>query len=408
MHLFETEKPFDVKPDGSWKEAYAGEWLPVTFCITRDPAQAKDLRLHQMRSVDPNVLLDIDMFQHGLVIRPGETYRFLVPIQVKEPQEVELSKIQFGYEMLDDPGRAVYWQAAGTSKFEAKPSLKHLLEVQMESLCQYEEGTKVMMTVRHKGAKLLVDLAIDFPANAIAAGKPSVRRPRFDSGEVELVEMVVGQTEFEVVITAIVDCKKSEWREILKIAKPKAASAEMFRFLEPRRLARDVVSIVHAHTKRAVPQDHSTFLLEAHSKYQVTIKPAHEADDVEVGEIPTLAHILKRDRKKGQWEFTLEVLASGIVRKSERLYYEVSTKDGTMSGEVPICVHRTFWQYFSSALQWGILSLIGGGFGIWSWWKAYGLNWERFEMFDLLRVFAIPICLFGYWFLDWLQYQFAK
>ncbi len=73
----------DVKIDGPWQRFYADEWLPVTFHLKRTDGDLRSVRLHALECDDTNVVLDIDMFQHGIVLRPDETYRFKIPVMVK-------------------------------------------------------------------------------------------------------------------------------------------------------------------------------------------------------------------------------------------------------------------------------------------------------------------------------------
>ncbi len=316
-----------------------------------------------------------------------------------------MSRVLFKLEIVGTEPGLVSKQSAGAGRFEVKPSLRKSLDVKLQSICTYEEGTKVALEFRNRGATPLENLAIDFgPDGVVAAGKRNLRCPKLDSGHTEQIELIVAQNRLEMVMAANLNGKRSEWRDSRAVEPVHLEKPQRFRFLEPRRLSTDSIRIEEADSKQSARQDHSTYLLNADSKYHLRIKPAHEASSVKLEEIRNVVHVRRTECERGEWIFTLEVFAPQILRRPERLFYEVVAKEGKLSGEVPICVRRTFWQFGAKASEWGFLSLASGLYGMWVWLKGSG----EFEFFDLVRILGIPGLLLAYWSVDCLQYHFRK
>jgi hypothetical protein len=151
---------------------HAGCWLLLPLALTRPAGAIGPVRIVSIGSNDPSVQLDLDLLQQDVAVRPGETYRFTLPILVHHARELELSAL---FVEVADPPELVPFPSQLVS---IGPSLAREIALRVEALCAYEAGTKVELSWQHGGSTPFDDFAISLgPEGAIVAGKIALRRP---------------------------------------------------------------------------------------------------------------------------------------------------------------------------------------------------------------------------------------
>jgi hypothetical protein len=412
----------DVKLSADWDRAYAGEWFPLTFELFRSTHDSSPVRLHNLTCADPDVHLDIDLLQQGVTIRPGETYRFIVPLRVLRAKTVDVGMLSLYLGHTDGNGQEIVFpQIPSSKKFVVRPAIGNEITIDIESLCNYDEGTKLLLTLKHKGDSLFSDLTMNLgPAAALRAGKQTVQRTTFHPGEEEQVELVVASAELEVMLSASVKEARSEARRMLRVEPPVSRTEKRFRFLEPRRLARDQLRLYEAVAdgpRRAVAEQHGVYLLEGGRKYLVEITPMQPgATGVHLKEIAGLLQVRKDEKsKEGAWVFVVDVTGPPLLRKPEQLFYEVETAEGKLSGEIPICLKAAAGRYLQVAAALGVAVTAQGAVGVarilhqvdYSLLEAVR-EFKPAEHFTVFFLLSIPVAWVGLRLIDWLQYQFVR
>jgi hypothetical protein len=404
-----------VNLTADWQKAYAGERLPVTFELTRPTSDGPPVRLHNLFSSDPDLHLDTDMMQHGVEIRPGERYCFVAPLQVLQPKVVDLSKIEIALAIKNGK---IWRQPLEARRLGIKPSLKQEIDIRAESLYEHEGNYKILLTLTHRGSTTFRDLAISFPVeSAVQSGKKTTQRAEFSPGEVESIELIVGQLELDLAMAANIGTQRAEWSETLKIRPPVSRDAKRFRFLEPRGLAQDEVKVFNCDADKEEPaaQQHSTHILYAGGKYRISIKPkqaklkaVHLMNLEPHRQIPT-----QQKHKDGVWSFVVEIAAPHLLRRREQFYYEVVTDKGEkLTGEIPTCIVQTGARFWQTAAALGFATTVQGISAFARF--IHNMDFSPIEAMSetdwstSLRaslLFSIPLAWVGLKCVDWAQYQ---
>ncbi len=418
----ESVKLLDVKLSAAWDRAYAGEWFPLTFELFRSTNDSSPVRLHNLTCADPDVHLDIDLLQQGVTIRPGETYRFVVPLRVLRAKTVDVGMLSLSIGCTDGNGQEiVVTQRPSLQKFVVRPAIGNEIAIAVEPLCNYDEGTKLLLTLKHQGDSPFSDLTVNLgPSAALCSGKPTVQRTSFLPGEEEQVELVVAAPKLEVLLSASVKEARSEARRVLPVEPPVSRVERRFRFLEPRRLARDQVRLYEADKdgpRRAVPEQHGVYLLEGGRQYLVEITPMQPgATGVRLNEIAGLLQVRKSEKnQQGAWVFVVDVTGPALLRKPERLFYEVETPLGKLSGEIPVCLKQSAGRFWQVAGTLGAAITVQGVVGVGRLLHQVNYSFletlkefrpaEHYTVFFLL---SIPAAWLGLRVFDWLQYQIVR
>lgn len=400
-----------IKPSAAWDQAYAGEWLQVTFDLFHSAEGTRPLFLDRIISDDPELFLDVDLLQQRQEIGPGENYRCTIPLRVMQPRKVDLGSIQF---VCASQGRAVKFKMPSRPLI-IKPPIAREIAIQVKALCEYEQGTKVAITLHHQGGTPFKDLAVSFgPVAALRAGKPTLQRKTFEPGQREELHMVVAAHELEVVLAGTAGDHRVEARQTFPVTLLPAAPPKRFRFLEPTQLAKESVRIFRDNGGEELRRRES-FTLESGQKYRVEIRPHQQGVcDVKLNEhFP----IRKREHKDGAWLFTIDVTDNALLRHTERLHYEVEAEPGKFAGEIPICVTASQSKLWQTAGYLGFATTIKGIGGLAKMWDPDGASF--LAIVELLRdsafiwhassslffALSIPVAYLLLRTGDWLQYR---
>src|SRR5262245_32988284 len=80
-----TKDSITLSLHGTWDQAFAEEEFLLAVDVHRSANHASAVLLHSISSEDRDIILDTTLFQSGIQVLPGETYRFVLPMTVACP-----------------------------------------------------------------------------------------------------------------------------------------------------------------------------------------------------------------------------------------------------------------------------------------------------------------------------------
>jgi hypothetical protein len=396
------------------ESGYAGEWLPLKLLLTRPAAATAAALVKFVSCRDKDVQVNSDLLQGDIEIRPGESYRLTVPICVPTPRVFDLGAILVQVATPGTVGQVVPLPARA---LPIHPAIGKEVQVRVQSLCAYSEGTKVQLTLTHGGRTRFEDFTARFgPDTAIAAGKHVLMRPAFGPGDEEQLEVVIAGDQLHVELSGKVEGR--ETTASLRQSVPRVArrSERRFRFLEPRRLSLDQRSVSEDGSGRSVEAVHAAYPLHGDQRYQIVIRPQMpDVTEVALHDIPGVVHVLNMETDGGKraWTFLVDVSTRGRWSKPERLFYDVFTAhEERLTGEIHICLKPPRLSHATLAGTLG-LALTVQGFGALArfllkpeFTLADALEYFHFATdYQLLFILSIPLVLACLTLYDWLQYR---
>ncbi len=402
----------------------AGDWVPLQIVMTRPIHFSSAIRIPQLhKSEHLQIELDLDMLDRFLEIQPGEIYRLKVPIRSHSPQQIDVGLIQIeAYDTAQDIPNGVFrsrFVSLPSKILELQPSLKQMLDVKIDAICMYGDATKIHAVVKHVGTEILHDFTLAVNSfDELQAGKRTLIKKCFLPGAEERLDWVVGGASIELHATATVGGRRAERRWTEAVTAPAGQREQRFRFLEPRRLSADLVTVLEqsggGEEKRAVASEHGVHFLHGHGRYVVEIRP-HRADatGVELREVQGQIHVRQRDPHGKVWRFTIDVQMHDLFRKQETLYYDVAVPGETLSGEIPVCLCPPRIKHLQVAGYLG-LALTAQGLNL-AVRAVYQGEFDPLHVFqeivvaehglNLLYIFSIPIGLLGLMMIDAVKYR---
>lgn len=346
---------------------FAGEWSPLLFEIERTPNGSTPVTIRDIYCTEKAVQLDRDLFQRDLLLNPGESYRVSIPIRVPEPRNLPQESLAVQYQEGDQRPNAVFLP---TGSLLVSPSLAREVKVDVEPLCTYEAGTKLLFRFDHQGGTFFKELSIHIePEEVVHAGK-TIHRSIFRPGNSEQFEAVIRPGPIEIVLGAAAMGHRTKVRIPWEVPVVQAKTERPpFRFLEPRRLSMDQISIYRGKRKRSDPvvAHEGAYPVHGLEHYQIVIRPQISGvRAIELREAPEKVAILYRnhDRDANEWTFLVEVLANNLFSNAQRLYYDVDSDTGPLTGEIHLVVKPPRRRYLLFAATAGAALTIQGGVGL--------------------------------------------
>jgi hypothetical protein len=412
--------PFVMRLLGPWERAFANEWLPLTLVLERPDTCISGVRVRNVSCDDSAVQLNLDLLDRNLEIRPGETYRLTVPICVTRAKTLELKSIALQVQdaSLPPPSRDQLVPLPDR-QLPIRPAIDRQIRIQLEPLCLYEEGTKVQLTVTHHGSMSFREFRINLgPEDGVSAGKRTVRRPSFEPGDKEEVEVVLNGNELEVDLIGFVGDQRVQSHRSFPVGRPPQHEERRFHFLEPRRLSidhRKIYRIGDDNTLQPVEDKAGAFPLRAGQRYQIEIRPQLPGvKSINLHDIPGKLHVRRRDKDAAQgcWKFQVEVTFAELFRQPEILSYEIEGADERLNGEVALCLLPPVSRSWQVAAALGATLTVQGFVALARVLTRGDLQLlDVFSEIDLTRMFniasalSIPLAWIVLRGIDWLQYR---
>jgi hypothetical protein len=387
--------------------------------LIRCPPEGGPVELRAIVSRDPRAAeLDADLFERDVLLLPGESYRCTVVARFRtagaypEP----LFQVQVGRDGQTARPRVP------TLPIRVVPSLLGELRVAAESICTYDHGTKVDVTLTHAGTTRFEDFRLAAgPVAALHAGMCEQRRPALAGGDVVRFTTVVAADALELVLNASAGGQEVGPVPVRLPVPPvkDATTAPPFRFLEPRRLTQADVRVftLDESAERVLPESGVYPVSGGGTKYRVEIRPAHPqaqavrlrglSGSVEVADIPAAA---------GAWAFQMVVVSNPLLTTPAALYFDVTTPDGPQQGELNLSVRPRsgkLWLVATTAgfavTVKGLAALVPALVNPGDFFGALGEALRNVDTFwDLLQFLSIPVIRAGLWAVDRITRPFQE
>ncbi len=387
-----------------------GEEVPLHLVI-RCPPGAAPAVLRTIASRDPATAgLLADLFERDVAIRPGEVYRCTVIAVFRRSGRFPdpLFVVRVG---LDAETRSV---RVPTPAIHVVPSLLRELRVGIESICTYECGTKVDVTVTHVGATGFEDLRIVLgPAEAIRAGVSDRIRPAFAFGERLEFTAVVGGDALELVFEASSEGERVGPVSVVAAIPPvrDMATALPYRFLEPKKLTQAEVKIstLDESGQAVRPTSGVHDVYGAGTKYRVEIRPAHpHVSGIRLRGVSGSVEVTDMPSDAGAWAFQMVVVTNRMLTSPEVLHYDVATPEGPQQGELNLAVRPSGTRLWIVAVTAGAAVTVKGLAAVvpallnpGDLWSSLSLALTRVDtVWDLLPFLSIPLIRAGLWAVD--------
>lgn len=188
-------------------------------------------------------------------------------------------------------------------------------------------------------------------------------------------------------LSASVDNERPEARKTIKILPP-APDRRRFRFLEPRRLSIDTVSVFEkgGDADAVVESGHGGYPLHGDCQYEIKIHPLREGiQRIKIRDIQGKVHVrnVEKDSVSGTWTHSIDVSMGDLFRKPEVLYYDVEADGQQLSGEIAICLQPPRLRYWQAAIAFGLALTFQGIVAL-----GRFLNRVEFDLSDLMTDFT--------------------
>lgn len=380
--------------------------LVIRCPVGGNPAELRHIGCLGARSAE----LDADLFERDLTIRPGEVYRCAVVARFSTTGTFSdpLFFVQVGRDK--DTVRV----RVPTPTIRVVPSLLNELRVRAESICTYEHGTKVDVTVTHAGQTRFSDFQLTLgPAEAVRAGVSDQRRPVFSGGEELKFTTVIAADEMELTLDAHTG-RERVGPVPLRIPVPPvrdAATTTPFRFLEPKKLTQAEVK-VRTLDEASEPVRPRSGVYEVYGggmKYRVEIKPAHpHASAVRLRSVSGTVEVTEMPADPGIWAFQMVVVSNGVFTAPVTLHYDVLTPEGPQQGELNLAVRPCSAKLWLVAVTAGAAITVKGAAAVvpavlspGDLWNSLGSALMKVDsLWDVIQFLSIPVIRAGLWVLD--------
>jgi hypothetical protein len=397
-------------------ELDAGVRSPLTIALNLPADQPQSVVIRQIRSNSANVEIIADTFFGDIELIPGESLRVPVELFARRPGIVSMQDLAVQVDGELYP--------LGQQTVIVRPSLRKEIDVSVEPICTYEQGTKVLVNVAHLGRTAFQDVRLCLsPAGAVRLGKTDVRRKALVPGQQEQLEVIAAPGELGIEISGSADGHqaRSAWSALVPVAPPRPPERR-FRFLEPRGLARDAVTVfaLHDDVPREVLSREGVYPVCGRERYRIVIRPdaGKRVSDIRLRELPEQVHVNQSAKQvvAGRWEFEVFIAANTLLTRRARLFYDMETPTGPLTGELHLTLLPSPWRHLRLAATLGVAitvqsltALFGALLGNDPQW---GTELARFHPFSgsgrFWALFSIPIAWGGLQLIDRLQYRWRS
>src|SRR5262249_16218886 len=124
------------------KIALAGEWIPVLVQAKRSDNHAASVINRNVDSQDKWVQIHSDFLDRDTEIRPGETYRFTMPVLVPTQGDLSFENFKAQVHEIGKPKGEDRLVPLPKKQLRVRPSLGKDIKIVLEPICSYAEGIK--------------------------------------------------------------------------------------------------------------------------------------------------------------------------------------------------------------------------------------------------------------------------
>lgn len=414
-------------------ELAAGERTPLAVRITRPSERSQPVLLRQIRCNCPHAVLANDLFLRDTEVRPGESYWITLGLEVRRPGHFSFRDLEVEIGEPEPADRAADARlccelyALGDRVVPVRPSLRQELAVELEPICSYEQGTKVVVGLAHNGHTTFEDVRLRLePSGAVRAGKGQVYRETLAPQAKEQLEAVVAPGRLTVHVTARAEGQpaSASW-ELAVPARVQRPEGREFRFLEPHGFSRDTVALFRLdEDDRAteVLRRDGIYAVRGQERYRLVICPderlrpdeRHRVSSVRLRELPSDVHVNESATRTlpDRWEFEIFVCSNALLSRRVRLYYDMKTQAGILTGEIHLAVRPPALRHLKLAATVGAAVTLHSAGVLAALLVGNDPDWlQELAGFNPLAggtqfwfLTSIPLAWAGLRLIDWLQY----
>jgi hypothetical protein len=389
------------------RNAYADTWHPVRVQIHRPPNQQSPIQIRHIDTSDRNFSVNIDLFQRNLQIAPDETYSCTIYLKTPQRGDFDFANLylQVENEIVAFPQQILTF----------RPSLRNELQITIDPICSYfdhDSVTKLQVTLKHTGSTPFGNLRVQFqPERLVRAGKQALVRQTFTGGDTETFMLAAIPGEISIHVSAIVEGVDVHFEKTFPVEAVLTRRTIPFRFLEPRKLSSDQITI-RPRERNSLPiaQHRSAYPLSSKTHYEVTIRPQDlSVRGLDLEDVPDLIHVRTREQIPNEhaWRFEIEVGFNELWSHNDRIIYNAQTSSGTTSGQIHVRLHPSWWRRWRFAITLGIAVTVQGAVAAFrrfmnpeSPLEEVVTDFQLERDYQLLLLLTIPACLILLWIVD--------
>jgi hypothetical protein len=210
---------------------------------------------------------------------------------------------------------------------------------------------------------------------------------------------------------------EASWQLPVPAEVPRTEGRE-FRFLEPRGFSQDAIALFRLdEDDRAteIIREDGIYSVRGQEHYRVVISPdeRHRVESVRLRELPSEIHVNQSATKAlpGRWEFEIFVSSSALFSRRARLFYDMETPTGPLTGEIHLTVRPPTLQHLKLAGTIGAAVTLHSAGILAATLVGSDPDWlselSRFNPLNGLQfwfLISIPLSWVGLRLFDWLQY----
>ena len=359
--------------DGSepWERVAANEIVPLRFTVTCPADLAHGVSIPRVGHAH-SAVVDIvtDGLPQNITLHPGESFTATLDVRFKKTGPTDMGDFYIQVNPLDDSSDARRELIRLPShRFEVVPSLTTGLRVSLSRICTYGSAAKVEVVVQHSGATDWHRLEIDILSqDRVRAGITRHRKPVFRSGDEYKFDLVLTGEHCELAFAATGQGARVEQRRTLAIpaTAERTDATSAFRFLEPRNLTTDRISIIREKASEEVVSQNGIYpVYGGKSRYVLTVHPSNPmAEKVKVYPAAGEVEVEYCDRVGHGWSFLMTVVDNPVMTQSVRLDYDVQVPGETLRGELYFSIRPASAKLWAVAITAGAAVTVRGALAV--------------------------------------------
>ncbi len=413
-----TDGPVRIEVADAWDCIPAGDFVPLRLVIHRPTDHDGAVTIPFVNHPDANrVSLNTDLFQREVTLLPGESYTLTLGVRFHSPGPANLAEFYVQVNPANEQPTLVHLP---DRPVRVVPSLSRQVKTKVERICEYDQGVKLEVLVRHVGETPWSNMEIAVgPPGRVRAGVTCHKRPILEPGQQEQFEVVIDGQELELSLAGTADGERVEDRRAMPVPSAKNGPNGLppFAFLEPRALPTDRITVLPAEGGAEVRPGRGVIPVMAGRRYVVTVYPSHPgARDVNLLGAAGQAEVESMKPEGGAWAFVVTIVDNSWLTQLVRLYYDVTIPGKVLRGELYLSVRPSGVRLWAIAATAGAAVTIKGFTALapalvnpdepWSDLLTGFPELLQKRWTDWLQLLSIPLIRIALWVLDRLLQPF--